>query len=160
MLTELCGYLKNWFQRDMYYGDFVISNDHITYADGTELPLQDGQYFRIIDSVFNDGIHIQVSSSSQSSGEGDTSPEHLTDEAFSGSVWALAIPKDVIDLADEIKAWKAKYEGADSPAMSPYNSESFGGYSYSKSGGSASDGSGGNSWQGVFGNRLMRYRKV
>lgn len=153
MLTELCGYLKNWFEREKCYGDFVISNGHITFADGTELPLQDGQYFRVIDSVFNDGVHLNAEVS-------ENSPTTLTDETFTGSVWAMAVPKEVIALADEIKAWSDKYAGADSAAMSPFNSESFGGYSYSKSGGNSADGNNGNSWQSVFGNRLIRYRKV
>lgn len=161
MLTELCGYLKNWFEKDKLYGDFVISENHITYADGTELPLQDGQYFRIIDSLFNDGVHVfchNTSSQPEGEGESDASPDTLRDEAFNGLVWCLAIPQDVIQLADDITAWKAKYEGIDSQAMSPFNSESFGGYSYSKSSGGSADG--GNSWQSVFGNRLMRYRKI
>lgn len=156
MLTELCGYLKNWFEVRKCYGSFVIADGQITFADGTELPLQEGQHFRIIDSVFNDGVYIK-SSSLNNSEESHTAP--LRDEEFKGSVWCLAIPKEVIALADEIAAWKAKYEGADSAAMSPYQSESFGGYSYSKSSGVTAGGSGGG-WQSVFGNRLARYRKI
>ena len=57
MLTELCGYLKNWFEVERLYGEFKITSGAITYADGTELPLQNGQHFRIIDSVFNDGVY-------------------------------------------------------------------------------------------------------
>ena len=153
MLTELCGYLKNWFEKEKCYGDFVILNGHITFADGTELPLQNGQYFRVIDSVFNDGVHLNAVAS-------EDSPTTLTDETFTGSVWAMAVPKEVIALADESKAWSDKYAGADSAAMSPFNSESFGGYSYSKSAGNSADGSTGTSWQSEFGNRLVRYRKV
>ena len=153
MLTELCGYLKNWFEKEKCYGDFVISNGHITFADGTELPLQDGQYFRVIDSVFNDGVHKNVEPS-------EDSPSTLTDETFTGSVWAMAVPREVIALAEEIKAWSDKYAGADSAALSPFSSESFGGYSYSKSAGNSADGSTGTSWQSVFGNKLVRYRKV
>lgn len=152
MLTELCGYLKNWFEKEKCYGDFVITNGQITFADGTELPLQDGQHFRVIGSVFNDGVYCHT-------GEQD-SPILLRDEAFKGSVWCLAIPHDVLTLESEISAWRAKYEGIDSPVMSPYTSESFGGYSYSKTGGNTANGDNGGSWQSVFGNRLARYRKV
>lgn len=152
MLTELCGYLKNWFEKEKCYGDFVIADGRITFADGTELPLKDGQYFRIIDSVFNDGVYKNDTSSN--------SPSTLKEESFTGSVWAMAIPNEVIALADDIKAWKAKYEGADSAALSPFNSESFGGYSYSKGAGNSADNTTGISWQSVFGNRLLRYRKV
>jgi hypothetical protein len=152
MLTELCGYLKNWFEKEKCYGDFVITNGQITFADGTELPLQDGQHFRVIGSVFNDGVYCHT-------GEQD-SPTLLRDEAFKGSVWCLAIPPDVLTLESEISAWRAKYEGIDSPVMSPYTSESFGGYSYSKTSGNTANGDNGGSWQSVFGNRLARYRKI
>ena len=53
----------------------------------------------------------------------------LDDEEFTGAVWALGIPKAVIQLADDIDAWRAKYESVNSQAMSPFQSESFGGYS-------------------------------
>ena len=60
------------------------------------------------------------------------------------------------------REWSDKYLGVDSAAMSPFNSESFGGYSYSKSGGSSSSGnvdlSG--TWQGAFADRLNNWRKI
>ena len=157
MLTELCAFLKNWFVAEMCYGDFKVADGLVTWADGTELPLQDGQYFRIIGSIFNDGCH-----SYHIGAEGEESPSNptLKDEEFNGSVWTMAVPPDVIALAKEIEAWRTKYEGADSPALSPYNSESFGGYSYSKSAGNTASGATGTTWQSVFGNRLIRYRKV
>ena len=147
MLTELCGYLKNWFTVNRFLGDFTITDNTITYADGTKLPLQSGQYFRIIGSIFNDGVYCNN--------------EELTlhPEDFNGTVWAMAIPNEVINLAKDIKAWRDKYEGVDSSMLSPYNSESFGGYSYSKSNGNTADGNGA-SWQSIFKNRLNRYRKV
>ena len=154
MLTELCGYLKNWFEVERLYGKFKIISGAITYADGTELPLQNGQHFRIIDSVFNDGVYSYPPATE------DPASVVLKDEEFKGSVWCLAIPKEVVTLADEIAAWQAKYMGADSAALSPFNSESFGGYSYSKSGGNTASGDSGSSWQSVFGNRLTRYRKI
>ena len=150
MLTALCGYLKNWFEVDRLYGDFKIIDGAITYADGTTLPLQNGQHFRIIDSIFNDGVYQYPPVTSVV----------LKDEEFSGSVWCLAIPNEVLALADDIATWQDKYGGVDSAAMSPFSSEGFGGYSYSKSSGNTADGSAGNSWQSVFGNRLQRYRKI
>ena len=149
MLTELCGYLKNWFEVDKLYGGFKIASGVITYADGEELPILEGQHFRIIGSIFNDGVY-----------EYSDEIKELKDEDFTGSVWLLAIPKDLISLATDISEWMTKYAGADSAALSPFNSESFGGYSYSKSGGNTAAGNAGSSWQSVFGNRLMRYRKV
>lgn len=143
MLTELCQELHNWFERKKYFGTFTIEAGNITGLD-----LLNGQYFRVIGSVFNDGVYQYPA-------------WELTDETFEGAVWALGIPKAVIDLADEIDAWRKKYESADSAAMSPFNSESFGGYSYSKGGGGTS-GSGNNltGWQGVFASRLNRWRKI
>ena len=100
--------------------------------------------------MFNDGIYQY----------NDTL--ELTDEEFDGAIWAMAIPSEVIALADDIESWKQKYQSIDSPAMSPYNSESFGGYSYSKGGGASSSGnvdlSG--TWQGVFADRLNHWRKI
>ena len=147
MLTELCGYLRNWFEDLKLYGDFKIVNGAISYADGSTLPLQDGQYFRVIGSVFNDGVHCF----------GQTS---LNDEVFDGSIWRLKLPPDFIELANDIKAWQDKNGSLDSQAMSPFSSESFGGYSYSKGSGNTADTSNGGSWQSVFGNRIMRFRKV
>jgi len=158
MLTELCAFLKNWFEIEKCYGDFKIVDGVLTYSDGTLPPLQDGQYFRIIGSIFNDGVYKHSPEASESSSSGA-----LRDEEFSGSVWCLAIPRNVISLADEISAWCAKYEGADSTAMSPFNSESFGGYSYSKSGGGSGaggSGTGAGGWQSAFASKIQRYRKV
>lgn len=158
MLTELCLFLKNWFEIEKCYGDFKIVDGVLTYSDGTIPPLQDGQYFRIIGSIFNDGVYKHSPEASESSSSGA-----LRDEEFSGSVWCLAIPQNVISLADEISAWCAKYEGADSTAMSPFNSESFGGYSYSKSGGGSGaggSGTGAGGWQSAFASKIQRYRKV
>ena len=146
MLTELCKEINNWFEYAKFFGTFTIEDNVIT----GNYSLQDGQYFRIIGSVFNDGVYKF----------GDELD--LTDETFTGAIWAMAVPKEVIALADDIKDWSDKYLGVDSAAMSPFNSESFGGYSYSKSGGSSSSGnvdlSG--TWQGAFADRLNHWRKI
>lgn len=147
MLSELCKEINNWFNYNQpkFFGDFVIVNGELTGDYG----LQDGQYFRIAGSIFNDGVH-------------QFGVDELTDESFNGAVWAMAVPSEVIALASEIDAWKAKYQSLDSPAMSPYNSESFGGYSYSKSGGASASGnvdlSG--TWQGAFADRLNQWRRI
>lgn len=152
MLTELCQELHNWFVLEKHFGKITISDGTITFADGTDHKLQNGQYFRIVGSVFNDGVHKYWVQDAD---------DALTNEVFNGAVWALGIPKAVIALADEIGAWRDKYEGAESAAMSPFNSESFGGYSYSKAGAGTSNGSGsGGGWQGVFAARLNMWRKI
>ena len=120
MLTELCKEIKNWFEVKKYFGNYVIENGMITTDNTASIPsLQEGQYFRIVGSVFNDGVWKY----SESGIEG------LTDErVFRGAIWALAIPKEVVNLSKEIDEWRKKYESIKSSAMSPYNSENFGGY--------------------------------
>lgn len=139
MLEQVLIHLRNWFQVGIYPGTYVI--------EGGEIPLpflQEGQYFRVCGSVFNDGLH-----------QYGPAMEALRDEEFDGTIWALAIPKNVIDLAGEIAAWQEKYGAV---VDSPYTSESFGGYSYSKAGGTESGGTGG--WQAAFRGRLNPYRKL
>lgn len=150
MLTEICQEIRNWFDRERYIGQISIEGGLVKMG-GEELPIRDGQNFRIIGSVFNDGVHLK----------GD-SKDLLEDEDFDGAVWAMAVPPAVISLAAEIDAWQAKYGGVDSVSMSPYNSESFGGYSYSKSGGGSGDGtqSAAGTWQGAFAKRLNMWRKI
>lgn len=146
MLTEICAELKNYFclEKDKVFGDFVVENGTITPS----VNLLEGQYYRIVGSVFNDGVHKY--------------DDILTDEPkFHGAIWKMRVPQDVIQLADDVEAWLAKYGGVNSSNMSPYSSESFGGYSYNKAQGYASS-SGGmlNTWQAVFGSRLNKYRKI
>lgn len=148
MLSELCGYLRNYFDKEKYFGDFVIENGVISAK--SDLDLLENQYIRIVGSVLNDGVYQYH----------EAGIEELSDEAFNGAIWALAIPKAVIDLSAEIDAWKAKNEAIDSAAMSPFSSESFGGYSYAKSNGGSADGSNAVGWQNAFANRLSQWRKI
>jgi len=151
MLTEICQYLKNWFNRKpdgsgypKYEGTFTIENGALTGVELTE-----GQYFRIMGSLFNDGVHRY--------GDGG-----LTDEEFDGDVWLMGVPPEIVQLAEDIEAWQEKYGGIDSAAMSPYQSESFGGYSYSKAGSGSASASAANSgtWQTAFSARLAPWRKI
>lgn len=143
MLTELCQELNNWFEREKRSGSFRIV-DGMLEADF----LLPGQYFRVMGSLFNDGVHQYGN-------------DFLNDEDFTGSVWSLAIPAAVIKLSEDIDAWRAKYEAPDSSAMSPYMSESFGGYSYSKGSAISGTGTGGaTSWRTSFASRMNAWRKV
>ena len=87
-----------------------------------------------------------------------TSELELVDEIFEGDIWLMAIPKAFLDLVKEIEEWEKINGKADSAAMSPFTSESFGGYSYQKGTGATSDGS--SSWQTAFGKRLNIWRKI
>lgn len=145
MLEQVLTEIHNWFRvRDsadgIYRESFVIENGGLT------LPfLREGQYFRILGSMFNDGLHRY-----------GPDMESLTDETFDGTVWALAVPKTVVELAGEISDWQKKYGEI---TASPYSSESFGGYSYTKSGG-ANENGGAGGWQAAFRTRLNPYRKL
>lgn len=148
MLNELCGYLRNYFDKKRYFGDFTISGGAI--SGSVDLNLLENQYIRIVGSVLNDGVYQYPSDLVK-----------LEDESFNGSVWALAIPKEVIALDAEIDAWRAKYEAVDGAAMSPFSAESFGGYSYQKSNNNTEGSSGGlGGWQNAFASRLSQWRKI
>jgi hypothetical protein len=147
MLTELCQELRNWFERKKFYGTFTIENGQITVPDGS---LQNGQYFRIIGSVFNDGVHKYEPESE--------SAETLADEVFEGAIWSMAVPPSVVDLSERISEWVTKYGDS---VSSPYSSESFGGYSYQKaSSGQGNAGSSSPTWQSTFASELNRWRKI
>lgn len=141
-LEKLLDYLHNYFVKRVYCGKFEIRDGELAVDF-----LQDFQYCKIKGSVFNDGVHKYM--------DGD-----LTDEVFVGQVWAMAVPPAVIALSHEIGEWMEKYGDS---VNSPYQSESFGGYSYTKASG-RSNNSGSVSpnygWQDVFHSRLYPYRKL
>jgi len=142
MLYELCLELNNFFEYAVYIGDVEIEDGNVK----TNL-LQDGQYFRIVGSIFNDGVYKY--------------PERqLRDEVYHGGLWAMAVPAEVIALNAEIEAWKKEYMSAGSQAMSPFQSESFGGYSYTKATGNSSSGNSTAGWRDIFKSRLDRWRKL
>ena len=139
MLEQVLMHLKNWFlvPGGIHEGTYTIEDGGIT------LPfLENGQYFRICGSVFNDGLHQYPASD-------------LKEETFDGTVWALAVPQAVIELAAEIEEWQKKNGDA---SVSPYQSESFGGYQYSKATDSASGGA--VTWQSAFRSRFNAWRKI
>jgi hypothetical protein len=140
MLTEICEYLNNYFWRQKINGKFTISDGTFTSSF-----LKEGQYFRILGSLFNDGVYKYPATD-------------LTDETFEGQLWSMAVPPTVVALANEIEQWQQKYGGIDSEAMSPFISESFGNYSYSKS--ASTTATAPNSWQSAYANRLNKWRKL
>ena len=147
MLEHVLAHLRNWFvvPGGVHRGTYTIKGGSIT------LPfLQTGQYFRICGSVFNDGVYQYPNLYVDS--EDGTWP---TDETFAGEIWALAVPRAVADLAAEIEAWEAK-NGAVSTG--PYQSESFGGYSYTKTTDAHTGGA--VTWQSAFRSRLNQWRKI
>ena len=148
MLTELCGYLKNWFEKERIIDTFTIIGGVLS-AEHASLSIKEGQYIRIVGSVLNDGVYQYPLKAAE-----------MKDEAFYGGVWLLAIPKEVVNIAKEIDAWNAKYAVADSEAMSPFNSEIFAGYSYSKTSGASGGGNSAGDWKSSFASRLTQWRKI
>lgn len=131
MIDEICASLRNYFVAETVAGEFTVEGHRIA------LPfLSAGQYFRISGSRFNDGVYRYGT-------------VLHADETFSGTVQAMAVPPALEALAAEIEAWREKHADA---VQSPYQSESFGGYSYTKSADA--------SWQAVFASRLKRWRKL
>ena len=134
MLTELCKELKNWFVRsenDKKIGNFKISGGVIMPS----IDLKENQYFRIIGSVFNDGVHKC----------GDTA-DVLVDEEFDGAIWLMRVPPEIVTLASKISEYESKYG-----EVTPFTSESFGGYSYSKKD---------SNWKDAFSAELNKWRKI
>ena len=144
-ITDFCCELNNFFKKEIYLGEFTIEGGRIALP--AIVDIKDGQYFRIVGSVFNDGVYQHPATG-------------LTEEMFQGAVWAMAVPPSALALFNTIKEWDTKYAN-DEVANSPYQSESFGGYSYSKGYNSTTGGSNITvSWQNQFKSRLNRWRKL
>lgn len=140
MLEQVLRHINNRFEHAYLEDTFEVSSGTFE-VEGA----QQGQYLWIEGSVFNDGLHQYPLSD-------------LSDETFDGRVVLLAVPRDVIDLADQISEWVADNSDV---LDSPYQSESFGGYSYTKASGStSSDGSSLSGWEAQFRGHLDPWRKM
>lgn len=146
MVGEICAEIKNYFvyENDRHIGDWVILNGQISPA--LEIPTD---YIRIVGSHLNDGVH-------------KISEMQLVDEEFHGAICIMSPPSVFLLLCEEIAQWQDKNGSADSVNMSPFQSESFGGYSYSKGQNFSGDKakSAVPTWQSVFGNRLNQFRRI
>ena len=145
MLNEICEHLHNFFDtRDGEYIDRTAGTFAI--SDGVISPLSSslvaGQYIRIVGSLLNDGIYLLPD---------DFTIADLQDETFTGAIFGLAIPRDLVTLDSEISAYVTA-----NPA-SGYVAESFGGWSGTKATGANGAPL---SWKSVFAARLNRWRKL
>ena len=137
-ITDFCEEVNNYFDQVRIFGTFEIKNGSLDLSDPD---VKDGQYIRIVGSTFNDGVHPY--------------PVYgLKDEKFSGAVWAMAVPSSVIAQITEINQWEVTNQ---STLNSPYQSESFGGYSYTLK---TENAEGGLNWQTHFRRKLDRWRKI
>lgn len=140
MLSEVCAYLRNYF----YHGEPTIGKIEIVNGALKEpYGLKANQYFRIVGSMFNDGVYQYPLTT-------------LQDETFNGAVWGMAVPPELISLISDIEAWQTKYGQS---VNSPYAAESISATGYSRSKGSA-DSVGSIGWQNAFSKRLARWRKL
>lgn len=153
-LTQLCEELNNWFEPSpptRVYDTFVISGGKLDLSELVSSGvIQTNQYFRLVDSVFNDGVYKYT--------------PHLTlesDETFDGSIWPMRVPPAIIELLDDINNWVDTY-GSGEAVLGPLQSESVGSYSYTKRGTSSGGGDPSDmwSWQNHYKVRLNRWRKI
>lgn len=123
--------VRNFFDRGYMDGRFTIAGSVLS-------PAPAAPWIAISGSLYNDGVYPL--SGGFLAG--------VTDEVFTGRVWLLYPPKDFLDLCNEMSAYDDKHPpGA-------YQSESFGGYSYTRSAGD------GGAWQQAYKDRLTPYRHM
>lgn len=136
-LAEVMRACNNWFIVTSFYGDFKIAEGHIVFPFGIT---SNYNYYKIQGSAENDGIH--------------STTEILIDETFIGSIMLLNVPKELLLLVNDIETFQEKYGES---CTSPFQSESFGGYSYTK----ATNANGGAyTWRDAFKDRLRMWRKL
>jgi hypothetical protein len=135
VIDAVMKHINNYFVVDSHDVELNVVNG------SADLPfLQEGQYYLIAGSVFNNGVHVY--------GNGG-----LTEETpVSVTVYSLAPPKAFLDVVDEITAYQEKNQD-----VTGYTSESFGGYSYSKGTGTNGAPIG---WKEVFSSKLNDWRKL
>lgn len=106
-VPELCDFTHNYFDRadEPIRGTFTFTPD--TVPDG----VVNGQYFRVIGSIFNDGVH--------KAGDAD-----LAAETFTGQVQPMRVPPAFVALALTITEYDKSI-----PAGGKYSSQSFNGWS-------------------------------
>lgn len=141
MLTEICAYLKNYFDYERHIGEIKIADGVIT-CNGERI--ETGQHFALFRDRFALGVFA----------DGDA----LEDKTFDGAIWLMDVP-EAVKTADK---WAADWTAANGSAEAngPYQSESFGGYSYSK--GTGANGGVGSSVfdQAQFKAMLAPYKKI
>ena len=146
MLTEVCDYVHNYFESGtVYTDDYEIADGSINL----DSILKDGQRFKLCGSALNDGIYTYFHGGEVYDDDG-TKLIYMASEKFRGSI----VPVIFTSMVKDIKEWQERNQAI---IESPYQSESFGGYTYTKMTTSVS---GLLSWKNVFGSKLNAYRKI
>lgn len=139
-LADLCAELRNWFcwDEDKHFG--------VSLSDISGLGIKENQYFRVMDSIFNDGVYKYPK-------------DDFVSEDTKFTVWVMRVPSQVLDLLDAMNTWETKYTDS---VEGPYQSESFDGYSRTLRSSGDSSGSAPRawSWRDQFRSQLDQWRKV
>lgn len=134
-VSELCDLTHNYFDSadDAINGTFELTPDFVPKG------VVSGQYFRVIGSVFNDGVH--------KAGDADLAPE-----TFTGMVQPMRVPPAFVALALTITEYDKTV-----PAGGKYTSQSFNGWS-----GTLATGADGLPVSGVerYRKEINRWRKI
>lgn len=149
ILEDVLWHIHNFFVYDTDIVDGCAISEGALPASVTSSMLE-GQWYRIRGSILNDGIHQHPASD-------------LTDETFDGEIDTLVIPKPLLRVVEEIQDYIARNADAIQTAQSsPYQSESFGGYSYTIRGDLAGNTASGGltGWQAAYAGRLNPWRKM
>ena len=115
-ITNMCGLLRNYFtdKEHIFSGTYTIVDKSLNIDF-----IKSDQYFRITGSVFNNGVYCN----------NPDDLKRLRDETFSGTIWAMSVPADFIELCDDAERFKEKISEI-SGNFSGYVSETWGGYTY------------------------------
>lgn len=145
-LSRICANLRNYFiqvSQDVYTGTYTVSDHDITPLTS----LIDGQYFRVVGSVLNDGVYQYGNTESMSK---------LKDETFNGAIWAMRVPQSFLDLVADYDRLNAKVEEL-ALVSAGFASESFDGYSYTLSSGAPAELL---QWKSRLDSELNQYRRI
>lgn len=153
MLEQICDFVHNYFILNEYEDTYEIANGTVS------LPfLIEGQRFKVNGSALNDGVYTYHTNGIIYDDD-DTEIVDLMPESFTGTIYAMGVPKTFWKIVQEIINWQIANKAV---LESPYESESFGGYSYTKASGATKAGQAKQAltWRDIFKNQLNAYRKL
>ena len=141
-------HLRNAFETGKENGDFTITDGKVALAE-TYLS---GEWVAITGSRLNDGIYrIKFDAGEYLLTNGTDNELAVEDESFTGSVWRLGLPKDLIDLCKDVQAWLDSSAGQ--PGAGAITSESVVGF-YSVKFATPKEGGNSGGWESAFANRI------
>lgn len=115
-MNDILDYINNYFAVTKEKATFNINNNSIIVKE----KYLKGQYIKLEGSILNDGIYKV-----ESVGVNTIGITGLIDEEFEGFIYGLAIPKNIINIANKYEIQKEE------ASNSILESESFDNYSYS-----------------------------